>query len=85
MALCGFLDCQVHVDNYRYRLYRALATGEGIKAEEAARLFGYNCGNHVQEGCLTERQTQLHSCEQGTGCEVFKKGKSALHNSGQIN
>jgi hypothetical protein len=39
----------------------------------------------VQEGCLTERQTQLHSCEQGTGCEVFKKGKSALHNSGQIN
>jgi DNA cross-link repair 1C protein len=85
MALCGFLDCQVHVDNYRYRLYRALATGEGVKAEEAARLFGYNCGNHVQEGCLTKRQTQLHSCEQGTGCEVFKKGKSAPHKSGQIN
>ncbi|GAB7329712.1 hypothetical protein MBLNU13_g01444t1 [Cladosporium sp. NU13] len=73
MALCSFLNCQVHVDDYRYKLYRALATGEGIKAEEAARLFGYNCGNHTQEGCLTHRQTRLHSCEQGTGCEVFKK------------
>ena len=79
MALCSFLNCQVHVDDYRYKLYRALATGEGIKAEEAARLFGYNCGNHTQEGCLTRRQTRLHSCEQGTGCEVFKKGKQVWY------
>ena len=75
MTLSGFLDCQVHVDDYRYKLYRALAAGEGIKAEEAARLFGYKCGNHTQEGCLTERQSRLHSCEQGTGCEVFKNGR----------
>ena len=79
MALCSVLNCQVHVDDYRYKLYRALATGEGIKAEEAARLFGYNCGNHTQEGCLTRRQTRLHSCEQGTGCEVFKKGKQVWY------
>jgi DNA cross-link repair 1C protein len=81
MALCSVLNCQVHVDDYRYKLYRALATGEGIKAEEAARLFGYNCGNHTQEGCLTRRQTRVHSCEQGTGCEIFKKGELAPQHS----
>jgi DNA cross-link repair 1C protein len=83
ITLCNFLDCQVHVDEYRYKLYRALATGEGIKAEEAARLFGYKCGNHTQEGCLTERQSRLHSCEQGTGCEVFKKGMRNARQSAQ--
>lgn len=74
MALCSFLECQVHVDDYRYKLYRALATGEEPRAPEAARLFGYKFGNHMQEGCLTRNQSRLHSCEQGTGCEIFKQG-----------
>lgn len=74
LALCGFLDCQVHVDDYRLKLYRALATGDEPRAPEAARLFGYQCGNHMKEGCLTTRHTRLHSCEQGTGCAVFSKG-----------
>lgn len=74
LALCGFLDCQVHVDDYRFKLYRALAAGDEPRAPEAARLFGYQCGNHAKEGCLTTRHTRLHSCEQGTGCAVFSKG-----------
>lgn len=73
-ALCSFINCQVHVDDYRYKLYRALATCEEPRAPEAARLFGYTCGNHFQNGCLTTGQTRLHSCEQGTGCDVFEKG-----------
>jgi hypothetical protein len=47
-------------------------------------LFGYKCGNHTQEGCLTEQQSRLHSCEQGTGCEVFKKGRWNVKPSSQI-
>lgn len=74
VALSSFLGCQIHVDRYRYMLYRALVAGGEPKAPEGPRLYGFQCGNHLQKGCLTESQTRLHSCEQGTGCEVFKKG-----------
>jgi DNA cross-link repair 1C protein len=78
-ALSTKLDTQVHVDDYRYSLYRALANGPEPKAPEASKLTGFYCGNHFQEGCLTARQTILHSCEKGTGCSIWTKGKTLSH------
>ena len=70
-TLSTVLDTQVHLDDYRYGLYRALANGPEPKAPEATKLMGFRCGNHDQEGCVTDRQTRLHSCEYGTGCPVW--------------
>jgi hypothetical protein len=73
-ALSKFLGSQVHVDDYRYGLYRALANGLEPKALEARPLIGFQCGNHFQKGCLTDEQARLHSCERGTECEIWSKG-----------
>lgn len=73
-TLAAVLYTQVHVDDYRYGLYRALVNGVEPKAPEAAKLMGFNFGNRYQEGCLTDRQTRLHSCERGTRCPVWDQG-----------
>lgn len=75
-TLSSFLDSQVHLDDYRFGLYMALANGSDPKASEVSRLIGFHCGNHFKQGCLTAKQTRLHSCEQGTGCDIWKKGSS---------
>ncbi|KAK5121355.1 hypothetical protein LTR85_005521 [Meristemomyces frigidus] len=72
-ALSAHLESQIHVDDYRFGLYTALANGTEPKAQEASKLLGYHCGNHHKEGCLTARPAQIHSCERGTGCDVWKK------------
>ncbi|KAK5130529.1 hypothetical protein LTR08_001959 [Meristemomyces frigidus] len=72
-ALSAHLGSRIHVDDYRYGLYTALANGSEPRAPEVAKLLGFHCGNHFQDGCLTVRPTQLHSCEKGTGCEIWKK------------
>ncbi len=74
-ALSSFLGCGVHVDAYRHGVYFALANSDAkIKAPEAQKMIGYLCGNHFQRGCLTVEQSQVHSCEKGTGCEIWNKG-----------
>ena len=75
LALSHFLGCRVHVDNYRHGLYIALANGREPKAPEAQKLVGFYCGNHFQQGCLSSSQSQVHSCEKGTGCEIWSKGE----------
>lgn len=78
VALSAFLQSQVHVDTYRYGLYRALANGSEPRAPESSKLMGFNFGNHAQQGCLTDRDScRIHSCERGTGCPVFSS-KSSL-------
>ncbi|KAK3705078.1 hypothetical protein LTR37_013445 [Vermiconidia calcicola] len=72
-ALSNCLGAQVHVDDYRYGIYRALANGSEPKAPETVKLMGFHCGNHFQEGCLTSGQCRIHSCEKGTGCEIWNK------------
>ena len=74
-ALSNFLGTRIHVDDYRYSLYRSLANGIDPKAPEAVKMMGFHCGNHFQEGCLTREQSRLHSCEQGAGCEIWNKGE----------
>ena len=73
LALSAHLGSQVHVDDYRWGLYRALVNGIEPKAAETHKLMGFQCGNHDQPGCLTTKQSRIHSCERGTGCEVFGK------------
>ncbi|OQN96318.1 hypothetical protein B0A48_17574 [Cryoendolithus antarcticus] len=74
IAISGFLGCRIHVDNYRFKLYSALVTGSDPKALEGPGLVGFTFGNHLHRGCLTEDATaRLHSCEQGTGCDIFKR------------
>ena len=60
---------QVHVDQYKCRLYRSLAciTAGGNYSYEASALFGFPCGHRDQAGCLTPAQdVRLHSCERDT-------------------
>ncbi|KAK5171313.1 uncharacterized protein LTR77_004457 [Saxophila tyrrhenica] len=73
LALSKFLGCQVHVDEYRHGLYRALANGIEPKAPEAVKMIGFACGNHFQQGCLAQHWNRIHSCEKGTSCEVWSK------------
>lgn len=74
-ALSNYLGSRIHVDDYRYGLYRALANGVEPKAPEAVKMVGFHCGNHYQDGYLTKHPTRLHSCEKGTGCDIWSKGE----------
>ncbi|KAJ9625830.1 hypothetical protein H2203_004594 [Taxawa tesnikishii (nom. ined.)] len=72
-ALSAHLDTKVHLDSYRYRLYKSLGEQVQCFGPETAGLVGFQMGNHVREGCLTrdEIEPRLHSCERGTRCHVF--------------
>ncbi|KAI6857745.1 hypothetical protein KC338_g5280 [Hortaea werneckii] len=72
-TLSASLNSQVHVDHYRYGLYRALFNGTEPRAAETPKLMGFLCGNHFQAGCLTNREARIHSCEKGTACEIWNK------------
>lgn len=79
LALAHLLGTRVHVDRYKYGLYAGLLTEskEGLRAPEAFQLIRAHRGNHPQPGCLTMRaeDANVHSCERGTGCEIFNQGK----------
>ena len=65
------LTGQIHVDDYKYGLYKSLAkTSDGnIPSQEGHALFGFKLGNHQHAGCLTrDISVRLHSCEPSTGC-----------------
>ncbi|KAF2430179.1 hypothetical protein EJ08DRAFT_679454 [Tothia fuscella] len=74
IALSSFLGSQIHLDRYRWGIYKSLRrTAEGApQCEEAPPLVGFELGNHRMEGCLTNKpNVQLHSCERGTNCPVI--------------
>jgi DNA cross-link repair 1C protein len=76
LALSAHLNSQIHVDNYRSRLYRSLAS---IKCKESPQLSGFTLGNHFQPGCLTkDENVRIHSCERGTGCSVIDNNKNVV-------
>ncbi|KAI7163819.1 hypothetical protein KC324_g12881, partial [Hortaea werneckii] len=72
-TLAAALNSQIHLDQYRYGLYRALFNGTEPRAAETPKLMGFLCGNHVQAGCLTNREARIHSCEKGTACEIWNE------------
>lgn len=73
---------QVHVDNYKLRLYRSLR-GDSCRENEGSVppvsyegpvLVGYKCGNNHQAGCLTgDRNVRIHSCDKGMRCSSMNK------------
>lgn len=62
------------MDRYQFGIYKSLATAasNGVCIPEAAQLSGFQFGNRVHPGCLTEDVTaRLHSCEPGTTCSAM--------------
>jgi DNA cross-link repair 1C protein len=73
MALSSFLSTRIHMDHYRYGLYRSIAAqGGAVFPKEFAQLCGYTLGNHEKSGCLSEDyDVRIHSCERRSGCEYM--------------
>ena len=67
---------QIHVDQYKCRLYRPLAsiTAGQNHSYEGSALFGFPLGRRDQVGCLTsDPGVRLHSCERGSNCPTLEK------------
>ncbi|KAL8672524.1 MAG: hypothetical protein Q9168_003027 [Polycauliona sp. 1 TL-2023] len=81
MALAAHLRSQIHVDDYKWRLYKSLSLLGGSASEsiEGAALCGYQFGNRTQAGCLTQDESvRLHSCERGTKCSLVETSKNIV-------
>ncbi|KAF2273485.1 uncharacterized protein EI97DRAFT_383564 [Westerdykella ornata] len=85
IALSAFLNAHIHLDRYRYGIYKALSSlktkqlrESGHDIREAPALCGYMNGNHFHPGCLTsDTNVRLHSCERGAGCPVVDHDTAA--------
>ena len=70
------LGHQIHVDQYKCRLYKSLSTTEETSSSHNPVLSGFAYANKHQPGCLTsEENVRLHSCERGTRCSVLGKSR----------
>lgn len=72
---------QIHVDDYKWRLYRSSSSSGGSASEsvEGAALCGFQLGNRTQAGCLTQDDSvRLHSCERGTKCSSLETSKNIV-------
>jgi DNA cross-link repair 1C protein len=81
IALSSLLNSQVHLDAYRWSLYKSLAatTTSAVECPEAHQMTGFHFGNHRKEGCLTADSTvRLHSCERGTSCPMIDKNPNVI-------
>lgn len=95
IALSAALGSQVHLDNYRWRLYKSLRPKKCNPSQtdknticqanlpqprESAALCGYEFGNHETPGCLTTDATaRIHSCEKGAHCSVIDDATKVVH------
>ncbi|KAI1632882.1 beta-lactamase-like protein [Biscogniauxia mediterranea] len=79
VALSKALNSKIHVDKYKWDLYKSLVTkptdqrfaSQTHLAKEAPYLAGFTCGNTQYKGCLTlDENVRIHSCEKGMGCSV---------------
>jgi DNA cross-link repair 1C protein len=75
MALSAFLESKIHLDSYRWRLYKSLQVKESnLAVRESMYLCGYTLGNHEQNGCLTkDSNVRIHSCERGGACAYMDR------------
>ena len=78
IALAAFLDSHIHLDPYRFRLFRSLRESAECAINEVAPFVGYQLGNEFHQGCLTNNETgvRIHSCEKGTQCQILQNGRS---------
>ncbi|KAL6352640.1 hypothetical protein LRP88_13109 [Fusarium phalaenopsidis] len=74
VALSKALKSQVHVDDYKLRIYGSLKSRPSEArfssnvhlTPESPALTGHMCGNTPHQGCLTPNENvRLHSCEKG--------------------
>ena len=82
IAVSKMLQSPIHLDDYRYKIYRSLSRncGPGLECRGAASLCGFQIGNTAQPGIFTSNaQVRLHSCEKGLDCEVL-----AVENIGKV-
>lgn len=73
---------QIHVDEYKMRVYSSLRTTPDPNdpfreqyhhSSEAPALVGFHCANKSYPGCLTrDSRVRIHSCEKGNYCEVVQ-------------
>lgn len=57
-------------------LYRSLTT-HARESHEAASLCGFELGNQIVPGCLSnDERSRVHSCEPGTSCAAVKSNKA---------
>jgi len=78
IALAAWLDTKIHVDGYRWKLYKSLGEGEGRDISEDAPISGFKEGNRWHDGCITRetgKGVRIHSCEKGMGCDILKSGQ----------
>lgn len=80
VALSAHLKSQIHVDDYKWRLYSSLAISNSTSISvEGAALCGFHVGNHRQLGCLTrDDSVRLHSCEYGTRCKTIETSANTV-------
>jgi DNA cross-link repair 1C protein len=80
IALSALLGSQIHLDRYRWGIYRSLARTKDLPISvEAPPLLGFKLGNHETPGCLTtDPHIRLHSCERGSGCPVVNNNPNMV-------
>lgn len=79
IALSRALQSQIHVDKYKYSLYESLGSTARNKnpCHEGSALYGFECGNRFQDGCLTPKQNvRLHSCQHEMRCNVLESSNT---------
>jgi DNA cross-link repair 1C protein len=80
VALSNFLQSPIHLDKYRWSIYRSLsATRDSLECREAPPLTGFRLGNHSKTGCLTsDSDVRLHSCERGNPCPMMDANEEVV-------
>ncbi|KAL8709652.1 MAG: hypothetical protein Q9220_005592 [cf. Caloplaca sp. 1 TL-2023] len=81
LALAAHLKSQIHVDDYKLRLYTSMNSSSvpNLASTEGAALCGFLFGNHIQAGCLTNNASvRLHSCERGSKCNTLEQSRSVV-------
>ncbi|KAI9367456.1 hypothetical protein BJX61DRAFT_304200 [Aspergillus egyptiacus] len=79
MAIAAALKSKVHVDRYQMGLYRSVSSSnkEGSGAAEVPSLCGFELGNRIVPGFLSEdERSRIHSCEPGVHCSVVSSKKT---------
>jgi DNA cross-link repair 1C protein len=80
IALSAFLQSQIHLDRYRWGVYKSLNHKKKLpECIEAPPLLGFQLGNHESQGCLTsDSNVQIHSCERGSGCPIMEQNPNMV-------
>jgi DNA cross-link repair 1C protein len=80
LALSSFVDSRIHLDPYRWSLYKSLNNPKGgPECPEAVQFYGFALGNHFNRGCLTEEPgARIHSCERATGCPIIDENSNIV-------